>query len=79
MTTPTLERIETDIAELSFAEQIWLMERLAHRIRQQTLRPLLVKDDDLAAMAADPAIQSELRYIQAEFVVAELDGLDSER
>jgi hypothetical protein len=79
MTTSTLDRIETDIAQLSFAEQIWLMERLAHRIRQHTLRPLLVQDDDLAAMAADPAIQSELQQIGAEFAVAELDGLGPER
>jgi hypothetical protein len=40
MTTPTLERIETHIAQLSLAEQLWLMERLAHRIRQSSLRRL---------------------------------------
>ncbi len=77
MTTSTLERLETDIAQLSLAEQLWLMERLAHRIRQQALRPLRVQDDDLAAMAADPAIQSELQQIDAEFAITELDGLDS--
>jgi hypothetical protein len=79
MTTPTLERIETDIAQLSLAEQLWLMERLAHRIRQHTLRPLIVPDRELAAMAADPAIQHEIRQIDAEFAVTEMDGLDIER
>lgn len=79
MTTPTLERIETDIAQLSLAEQLWLMERLAHRIRQSSLRRLSVQEGDLAAMAADPAIQQEVQQIAAEFAVTEMDGLDRER
>ena len=79
MTTSTLERIESDIAQLSLADQLWLMERLAHRIRQSGLRPLIVQEADLAAMAADPAIQHELQQINAEFAVTEIDGLDRER
>ncbi len=78
MTTPTLERIETDIAQLSLAEQLWLIERLAHRIRQHALRPLIVQESDLAAMAADPAIQHEIQSIGTEFAATELDGLDHE-
>lgn len=78
MTTATLERIEIDIAQLPLAEQLWLMERLAHRIRQSSLRPLSVQEDNLAAMAADPAIQHEVQQIAAEFAVTELDGLDHE-
>jgi hypothetical protein len=78
MTTPTLERIEIDIAQLSLAEQLWLMERLAHRIRQSSLRPLNVQEADLAAMAADPAIQQEVQQIATEFALTELDGLDRE-
>jgi hypothetical protein len=69
MTTPTLEQIETDIAQLSLAEQLWLMERLAYRIRQSSLRPLVVQEGDLAAMAADPAIQHEVQQIDAEFAL----------
>lgn len=76
MTTPALDRIETAIAQLSFDEQLWLMERLAHRIRQQSLRPLVAHDHDLRAMAADPAIQREVQHINDEFLVTELDGLD---
>lgn len=79
MTTPTLERIETDIAQLSLTEQLWLMERLAHRIRQSSLRSLRVEAADLAAMAADTAIQYEIQQIATEFAVTELDGLDPER
>ena len=76
MTTTALERIETDIARLSLAEQLWLMERLVHRIRHIGLRPLIVQESDLAAMAADPAIQQELQHIAAEFALTEMDGLD---
>jgi hypothetical protein len=78
MTTATLERIETDIAQLSFTEQLWLMERLAQRIRQHALRPLVVQEHDLAAMATDPAIQHEIRQIEVEFALADMDGLDRE-
>ena len=78
MTTSTLERIETDIAQLSLAEQLWLMEHLARRIRQSSLRPLSVQEADSAAMAADPAIQQEVQQIAAEFALTELDGLDRE-
>jgi hypothetical protein len=79
MTTPTLEQIETDIAQLSLTEQLLLMERLVHRIRQTTLHPLVVQESDLAAMAADPAIQREVQQINDEFAVTEMDGLDHER
>lgn len=78
MTSSTLERIETDIAQLSISEQLWLMERLVHRIRESGLHPLRVQEHDLAAMAADPAIQHELRDIAAEFALTEQDGLDDE-
>lgn len=78
MTTATLERIETEIAQLSLTEQLWLMERLVHRIRHISQRPLIVQDDDLVAMAADPAMQQELQHIAAEFAVTEMDGLDRE-
>jgi hypothetical protein len=76
MTNATLERIETDIAQLSLSEQLWLMERLVYRIRHISLRSLIVQEDDLVAMAADPAIQQELQHINAEFMMTEMDGLD---
>jgi hypothetical protein len=76
MTNATLERIETDIAQLPLAEQLWLMERLVHRIRHISLHPLIVQEDDLVAMAADPAIQQELQHINAEFMMTETDGVD---
>ena len=76
LSTEWIKSSETDIAQLSLTEQLWLMERLVHRIRHGSLPPLIVQDNDLAAMAADPAIQQELQHIAAEFAVTEMDGLD---
>lgn len=79
MNTTALERIEADISQLSLSEQLWLMERLVHRIREYALRPQSSLADQLAAMASDPDIQRELQQIEAEFAGTEADGLDTER
>ncbi len=74
MNTMILNQIEDSVSRLTLDEQLWLIERLAHRIRQRTLlqHPFIVSD--LAAMAADPAIQAELRQIEADVVFAEVGG-----
>ena len=54
------------------------MERLAHYIRQRTLPTMVVQESQLAAMAADPAIQQEIRQIDAEFSRTEMDGPGTE-
>ena len=74
MTTSTLERIDAEIDRLSLNEQLWLMERLAQVIRKRTLRVPVAQESDLVAMANDPAIQHELKQINAEFAGAEADG-----
>jgi hypothetical protein len=75
MSTPVLARIEADIDQLSFVEQIWLLERLAQRIRAGALPQGTSRAEVLAAMAADPEMQHELRIIEAEFAGTETDGL----
>ena len=75
MATPPLERIEADIEQLSVTDQLWLMERLAQRIRTRARRVPTVDEGDLVAMANDPAIQHELHQIDAEFASTEADGL----
>jgi hypothetical protein len=79
MTTPALERIEADIDQPALAEQLWLMERLAHRVRTRTLRTPTVQESELAEMAHDSAIQQELQQSNAEFAGTEADGLDRGR
>ena len=77
MINPVLERIETQLDQLSLSEKLWLMERLVHQIRAHSDQWPEVRETDLAAMANDPAIQKELKRIEAEFAGAETDGLDS--
>lgn len=77
MNTLALENLESAINQLPFLDQVRLLERLAQRVRKQTERQQGL-DDELAAMAADPAIQRELRQIEAEFSGTEMDGLSDE-
>jgi hypothetical protein len=76
MNASLLERIETEISQLAFPDQLWLLERLLQRIRQRIL-PIqsTTLDAQLTAMAHDPYIQRELKVIEAEFASVEADGL----
>jgi hypothetical protein len=76
MNNSALTRIENDIMQLSFAEQIWLLERLAHSIREQALKKDNNSDSLLEQMADDPEIQREMRAINDEFRIADADGLN---
>jgi hypothetical protein len=76
MNLAALSQIEDSIAQLSLAEQLWLIERVAQRLRD-TLGAQSTFDQQLAAMAADPEIQQELRSIEEEFAPAAADGLDT--
>ncbi len=74
MTSPELVRLEAAIEQLPVTDQLWLMERLARRIREQSVHP--PDPRELEEMANDPAIQRELREIEAEFAMTEFDGLE---
>lgn len=71
-----LAQIEENIAQLSLSEQLWLIERLAQRIRNEvkTQNDLSLQ---LTEMAHDPEIQNELQMIDAEFAITEADGLET--
>jgi hypothetical protein len=75
MNLTVLSQIEAHLDELSLAEQLWLLERLAQRLRAQMIvhSPL---EQQLAAMAEDPEIQRELQRIEEEFAPAAADGLE---
>jgi hypothetical protein len=75
MTSKFLERLDTDIQRLTLPEQVWLMERLAQSIRANTMREQQILESQIEEMAADPDIQREMALIQAEFEVADADGL----
>lgn len=75
MNVATLSRIEESIYQLPLDEQLWLIERLAQRIRNN----IVVQSNfeaQLRAMANDPEIRQELQLIEEEFTVTEVDGLE---
>ena len=75
MNLVVLSQIEAHIDQLSLAEQLWLLERLAQRLRTQMIVHSSF-EPQLAAMAEDPDIQRELQRIEEEFAPAAADGLE---
>ena len=75
MNLAVLSQIEERIHQLSLAEQLWLIERLAQRLREQ-LTVQSTFESQLAGMAADPEIRRELQGIEEEFAPAAADGFE---
>ena len=73
-----LAQIEREIRQLSYDEQLWLIERLIHGLRQQSRDARPAFDAALAEMAADPEIRRELEEIAQEFAASEMDGLEEQ-
>ena len=82
MHSAILNQIEEMIGRLSRQEQLWLIQRLAHRLWEGSIKSQIPKESDfksqLVAVAADSEIQAELQRIDHEFGVTETDGLESE-
>ena len=78
MNLSVFPEIEMKVNLLSREEQLKLIERLAQNLRTSTNRYSSVEENQLAAMASDPEIRSELKKIEKEFAVAEMDGLENE-
>jgi hypothetical protein len=76
MNLSALSQIEESISQLSLTEQLWLIERVAQRLREH-LGVQSAFDQQLVAMAADQEMQQELRRIEEEFAHAAADGLDT--
>ena len=76
MTPSVLSELEESICQLSLNEQLWLIERLAQRIRGNMVNRDTL-DSQLGAMARDPEVQAELQEINREFAHAESDGLEA--
>jgi hypothetical protein len=81
MHSPVLSQIEKIIGLLSRDEQLWLIEQLAHRLLEDSMKNDRVEqatfEIQLAAMATDPQIRAELQKIDREFAVTEGDGRES--
>ncbi len=72
----SLDELERRIQLLPVNEQLWLVERVLHRMRVNGGPAQGDEAEELAAMAADPDIQREVRAIEEEFGPAEADGLE---
>jgi hypothetical protein len=80
MTSPSLSQIEQSISLLSYEEQLWLVERIIHNLRVTRSSKNLSSqpqtfEQQVSQMANDPAIQGELKAIEQEFTITEMDGL----
>ena len=83
MISPKLLEIARDIRKLSLAEQQWLLENLAKRIRNQTqntgkFSDLSSLEQQLQELAQDSEIQKEVLAINQEFEITEMDGLETD-
>jgi len=76
MKQSAFSEIEDIFSGLSVGEQLRLIERLVRRVQQNTKEEGDL-NAQLALMATDPQIQSELQRIEAEFLTAEADGLET--
>jgi hypothetical protein len=76
MKKAALDDIEKRIEKLTQEEQLHLIERLAQGLRRGQTRRRPPRPENLAAMAADPQIQAQLRLIEEEFRGTAADGLE---
>ena len=71
MISQTLVEIERSISSLSIEEQLWLLERIACRVREKTyiankLANAKYLEAEIAEMANDPDIQVEIAAINQD-------------
>jgi hypothetical protein len=76
MNVSILSQIEKSVRQLSWDEQLWLIERLTHLLRESISKEPDTFARQLVAMASDREIQDELQQINQEFVLTEADGLE---
>lgn len=74
MSEIVLAQIEKHIQELPVDEQLLLIARVAEKLRHNAQNDFEF-EADLARMADDEEVQAELKSIERDFAVTELDGL----
>jgi len=75
MNVMSLSKIEKNISMLSREDQLLLLERVIHRLRKKDSEEENTIDSQVAAMASDKEIQTELVKINEGFSGTEMDGL----
>lgn len=76
MSAGQLERLETELDELTESEQRILLDRLARRLSDRAARRTSDFTADLDAMSGDPEIHHELAVIDHELRSTDADGLE---
>ncbi|MEM9544158.1 MAG: hypothetical protein AAGA60_32330 [Cyanobacteria bacterium P01_E01_bin.42] len=81
--SPELLELDRALQNLSLAEQQWLLERLTQQIRDRIQNTSQFADrssleKQLEDLASDRDIQQEIKAIDREFAIAEMDGLENE-
>ncbi|MDB9372581.1 hypothetical protein [Nodularia sphaerocarpa] len=80
MMSLNLREIERDLSGLSLEELEWLLERIQKQMKEkQQTSDIFINmkymQEQLAAMAIDSDIKTEISTINQEFLVTEMDGL----
>ncbi|MGH1393625.1 MAG: hypothetical protein ACRAVC_06270 [Trichormus sp.] len=83
MVSPHLLEIERNLGNLSLEELEWLLERIQNKVQQKQQKSYNLTNQEymnaqLAAMAIDVDIQTEINAINQEFIVTEMDGLEKQ-
>lgn len=73
-----LLEIDQEISCLSLEEQKWLLKRLTQQVNRKitTIIEENNLENKLEIMANDPQIQAEIKLINEEFLVTEMDGIE---
>ncbi|MEH2004285.1 hypothetical protein [Nostoc sp.] len=80
MISAHLLKIERDLRALSLEELEWVLELITRQVQEKkqmsdSFNDVKYMNEQLAAMASDLDIQSEIASINNEFSVTEMDGL----
>lgn len=76
MSVMSLSQIEKNVSMLPKEKQLLLLERIIHRLRRKDMNKENTIEKEIAAMASDMEIQTELGEIAEEFSITEMDGLE---
>ncbi len=81
MNSPHVLKIEHDLRVLSLEELEWLLERIAKKVQEKKqisnkFTDVKYMNEQLVAMASDLDIKTEISFINNEFGITEMDGLE---
>ena len=80
MLSVILMEIEEKISRLPRKKQLWLIDQLERKFKENSNNNAVGEQthfaSQLAMMANDPEVQTELKKIEQEFALAEGDGLE---